>query len=333
MLGGIGLAINPAVTKPMSNDVFSDQFLCPLEEHSSDVYGASLSWPDDDFEGNFELWYENGQPEYRGEFRECIQREGQHLYFRSDGFLHEVSTWRNGWRIGSQFLFERDEGFLREIVTLGPLGSRALTYQTKSIRETGKCTQLMIKKRGQAAIFREQSDAYPSAVEDSEFIISRYDLPKIVWQSSDAGVNLIEGLNPEYWVDDPGVLEKGCRLYSPTGDLLFQGSFSGETQPEGQQLYFWPNGNLREFAYWHRGRIVGTRACYFENGYLQKEEHYSRNGTISGTGVLVHYQADGTLTAINKYQNGTLVDDIIDPDTGDPFGTSLMLQVGKRPKE
>lgn len=40
-----------------------------------------------------------------------------------------------------------------------------------------------------------------------------------------------------------------------------------------------------------------------------------------------------SLTAINKYQNGTLVDDIIDPDTGDPFGTSLMLQVGKRPKE
>ena len=158
-------------------------------------------------------------------------------------------------------------------------------------------------------------------------------MPPIKWQQSNASVALLEGSPPEYWVDVARDSDDVFRLNSSENELLFQGRFSADGQPEGQQIYFWPNGNLREFATWYEGRIVGTRACYFENGYLEKEEHYSCNGSLTGSGILVRYRENGMLAEITKMHNQTPTGNIVDPDTLEPFGSSLKIQIGRQPKQ
>lgn len=86
--------------------------------------------PANDFCGFWEEHYPHGQLKYRGKFYGNRERRGQHVLYYENGNVQELSTWHEGWPVGTWSIYS-EEGYLMTTIELGELGAKASTYIEK----------------------------------------------------------------------------------------------------------------------------------------------------------------------------------------------------------
>lgn len=139
---------------------------------------------------------------------------------------------------------------------------------------------------------------------DKEWSVTRYLIKnnKNVLSGWQQFFNMDGTLQYELFCEDG---KKNCKTmlryaWYPGGQLLAIGHYY-KSQPNGSYYYYYSNGQMRQHAYYEKGKFMEVLAYYDQNGNAVDA------GTLcNGEGIANVYSVDGVLIQIKSFSNGKL---------------------------
>ena len=103
-------------------------------------------------------------------------------------------------------------------------------------------------------------------------------------------------------------------FYEKFTDVLFTGKVIGEKQGkiskgkrEGEWLWYWENGQLKEKVNYKDGKLEGEWLMYRKNGQLYSKNYY-KDGKPEGEWL--EYNQNGRLLSKENYKDGKFIETI-----------------------
>ncbi|WP_435415196.1 toxin-antitoxin system YwqK family antitoxin [Polaribacter aestuariivivens] len=106
-----------------------------------------------------------------------------------------------------------------------------------------------------------------------------------------------------------GVLNKRARVgnwkyFYPDGTLMSEENYNNQGELHGEQLVYYPDGQVTEFAIYENGLLHGVRSKYASNGTLIEEVEFKFG---KENGVAKYFELNGNLKETGTYKDGKRV--------------------------
>ncbi|QOD61176.1 toxin-antitoxin system YwqK family antitoxin [Polaribacter haliotis] len=106
-----------------------------------------------------------------------------------------------------------------------------------------------------------------------------------------------------------GILNKRARVgnwkyFYPDGTIMAEENYNKNGEFHGEQLVYYPDGQVTEFSVYENGKLHGTTSKYASNGNLIEEVEY-KNGKENG--LAQYFELNGKLKEKGVYKDGKRV--------------------------
>lgn len=247
---------------------------------------AEKSWM---FDKTARAWYETGALEATVSY-EKGELNGPSLYYHSNGKLSKRMFYERGQLNGLIETFSEKGAPLQRIpYKKGILQGEALSYWPNQKLAS---KELYDQEKLQKGSYWKENGELMFTVEDGAGTRVVF-LKEGAYQTEEIHSGLVNGM---------------VTLYTAAGTLK-QSYHMKENKKEGEERFYYPlkkgedKPQVKLSLHWHKGKIQGVVASWYENGVMESEREFSDN---KRNGLARAWYPDGSLMLIEEYTDNSL---------------------------